>query len=350
VLVVDTLSVHRGTFRLEKISLRVPPGRTLAVLGPNGAGKSTLLETIAGLLPATAGRIAIGGVDCTDLAPERRRVGYLVQDYALFPHLSVRDNVRFGMTAARRRERFDDELLERLRIAPFADRRPMQLSGGERQRVALARALATDARALLFDEPFAALDVTLRPAVRADLRALLADLGVPSLFVTHDQAEARAIAHDVAIMRDGRIAQAGPVDEVFDAPADPFVAAFLGVENRWPGRIESVAGETATVLLDEGGRRIAATPATLPIGTRVLACVRGEDVHVEIADAEPIDGLRVRSVTLAEPGPFATLTLDCGIPVVAYVGKRDAAAVVKAPLERLRVRIAAGAVRVIALP
>lgn len=339
------LTVERGAFALRDVSLRVGPGRTLAVLGPNGSGKSTLLEAVAGLLPARAGSVAIGGEDRTRVAPERRRVGYLVQDYGLFPHLTVRDNVRFGMPAPLRRARYDDELLARLRIGELASRRPGGLSGGERQRVALARALATEAQTLLFDEPFAALDVTLRPAIRADLRVLLRELGVPAVFVTHDRLEARELADEVAVLRDGRVLQTGSVAEVFDAPADPFVAEFVGIENRWPARVAAVDGATATLALDDAALRLAAPARGLTAGARVLACVRAEDLRIELGG----EGLAVRALGIAELGPFATLTLDCGIPVIAYVAKREATALARVPPERLRAVVPPAALHLVPL-
>ncbi len=215
--------------RSFELSVRLDVGcETLALVGPSGAGKSTVLRAIAGITSPDAGRITLGDVVWFDAAagvrlpPERRSVGMLFQDYALFPHLTVRDNVAFGAAAS------VDDLLERMRIAPLADARPGTLSGGERQRVALARALARAPRVLLLDEPLAALDAHTRTAVRAELQDLLAALALPSIVVTHDFGDAAALADRAAVIVDGRLRQQGTIAELVAAPADAFVAAFTG--------------------------------------------------------------------------------------------------------------------------
>jgi ABC-type sulfate/molybdate transport systems ATPase subunit len=211
-----------------RVGLTVAPGETVALVGPSGAGKSTVLRAVAGLLDPDEGRIALGSATWFDapariaLPPERRAVGLVFQDYALFPHLTVAQNVAFG--GARRAA----ELMERLRIAPLAGERPGDLSGGERQRVALARALARDPGVLLLDEPLAALDAHTRAVVRAELAALLAELALPAIVVTHDHRDAIALADRVGVLVDGRLRQLGTPAELLRAPADPFVAAFTG--------------------------------------------------------------------------------------------------------------------------
>ena len=239
---------------LSELSLTVPAGRVTAVLGPSGAGKSTLLSLVAGLLAPDRGEILLGGRPVTHLPPEKRNLGVVFQSYALFDHMTVEENVAFALTVRRpvwhrwghrwawRRgtggpgpdaERVA-ELLERFEITPLARRHPRQLSGGERQRVALARALAAEPRALLLDEPLAALDARLRLALRAELAARLAQSGVTALYVTHDQEEAMALGDRVALLRDGRLEQVGTPEELYRRPASPFVASFIGEANFLP--------------------------------------------------------------------------------------------------------------------
>jgi ABC-type sulfate/molybdate transport systems ATPase subunit len=262
----------------------------------------------------------------------------------------VRGNARFGATRERRADGFIDALLARLRLTPLAGRRPGGLSGGERQRVALARALAADARVLLFDEPFAAIDPTARPELQAELRALLAELHVPALFVTHDHLEARALADDVAILHDGALVQRGPIEEVFAAPADPFVARFVGIENRWGGRITAREADAVIVALDDAPVSLVAhaDPSFTP-GMRVLACVRAEDVEVE---SGPIDAransIAVRGATARSRGAFVLLELGAPIPLRATVSKRDAARVLETQAA-LVARIAPSAVHLVRL-
>ena len=192
---------------------------TVAVVGPSGAGKTTLLRAIAGLVPAR-GRIEVDGRNWSGLAPERRSVGFVFQDYALFPHLSVRKNVAFGGPPG--------DLLERLGIAHLAEARPVALSGGERQRVALARALARKPEVLLLDEPLAALDAHTRDTIRVELRATLRELGLPTIVVTHDFVDAAALADRVGVLVDGELVQIGRADELIASPVSAFVARFAG--------------------------------------------------------------------------------------------------------------------------
>ncbi len=217
---------------VHDICLSVQPGEIVVLVGPSGCGKSTLLRLTAGLLFPTAGRLLMDGADTSALPPDRRQVGWVPQSYALFDHLNVQDNIAFGLRMRRapkqeiaRRVR---DMLELCRIAELAERRVSQLSGGQRQRVAIARALAVSPRVLLLDEPLAALDPQLRTAIRADLQALLRTSGVTTLFVTHDQAEAMAIADRVAVLRAGRVEQFGTPQTLWRSPANAFVAEFFG--------------------------------------------------------------------------------------------------------------------------
>jgi molybdenum ABC transporter ATP-binding protein len=247
-LSLDEIAVPLRSFDLG-LSLEVDG--TVALVGPSGAGKSTVLRAIAGLVTPRSGRVAVDGETWFDRAKridvpvDRRSVGFLFQDYALFPHMTVRENVEYA-----RRGRADD-FLERFRIAHLADARPDELSGGERQRVALARAIARDPKALLLDEPLAALDAHTKATVRRELHELLADLRIPTLFVTHDFEDAAALADLVGVLVDGRLRQVGRTNELVARPADPFVASFTGA-NLLSGRVTASGGGIARVRLSDG--------------------------------------------------------------------------------------------------
>jgi len=226
-----------GSFAaLEDVSLEVEYGSLTALLGPSGSGKSTLLRVIAGLEQPDAGEIVISGEDATGVAPQNRGVGFVFQHYAAFKHMTVRDNVAFGLTI-RKRPKAEisarvDELLELVQLQPFARRYPAQLSGGQRQRMALARALAVEPRVLLLDEPFGALDARVRAELREWLRRLHEEVHVTTVFVTHDQEEAMEVADQVALMNKGRIEQVGGPRELYEQPETEFVMSFIGPVNR----------------------------------------------------------------------------------------------------------------------
>jgi sulfate transport system ATP-binding protein len=230
---------------LNDVSLDVPGGELVALLGPSGSGKTTLLRIIAGLEPADMGSIHFHGEDATDQPVRERQVGFVFQHYALFRHMSVFENVAFGLRVRPRRVRPSEAeiretvmgLLSLVQLDVLADRRPSELSGGQRQRVALARALAVKPRVLLLDEPFGALDAKVRKELRRWLRRLHEEVHVTSVFVTHDQEEALEVSDRVVIMNEGRIEQSGTPEEVYEHPATPFVYGFLGDVNLFHGRI-----------------------------------------------------------------------------------------------------------------
>ena len=234
---------------LDDVDLVVAPGSTVALLGPSGCGKTTLLRTIAGLEVPDAGTVTIDGQlvvgPRTRVPPERRRIGMVFQDWALFPHLSVGANVGYGLSRDERRSGRVEESLALVGLAGFADRTPATLSGGQQQRVALARALAPRPRAILLDEPFSNLDTALRVQVRTEVHALLADLGITTIFVTHDQEEAFVLGDEVAVMTGGRIAQQAAPATLYDAPASPWVATFVGDANLVEGTADGVTASTA---------------------------------------------------------------------------------------------------------
>jgi ABC-type sulfate/molybdate transport systems ATPase subunit len=272
-----------------RVGLTVAPGETVALVGPSGAGKSTVLRAVAGLLDPDEGRVALGGDVWFDrargvaLAPERRAVGLVFQDYALFPHLTVAQNVAFGGAARAQ------ELMARLGIAALAGEKPGRLSGGERQRVALARALAREPGVLLLDEPLAALDAHTRAVVRGELGDLLAELALPALVVTHDHRDAIALADRVGVLVDGRLRQLATPAELLRAPADPFVAAFTGANV-----VDGVAVQPWAVRVVTG-----APPAAAP-GVHVVAgTIEG------IEDEGPRARVRVAGVVAEVPAQQA---------------------------------------------
>jgi iron(III) transport system ATP-binding protein len=241
---------------LDDVSLTVAAGSTTAILGSSGSGKTTLLRSVAGFLRPSSGRIEIGDVVVSDadtfVPPQRRAIGYVRQDGALFPHLDVASNLTFGLSrAARRRPGVVEELLELVGLSPdLARRRPDQLSGGQQQRVALARALAREPTVVLLDEPFSSLDAGLRARTREATAAALAERKATTLLVTHDQAEALSFADQVAIVRDGRLVQVGPPAQVYAAPADPELAQFLGDAVVLPARAHGTLAHCALGTVD----------------------------------------------------------------------------------------------------
>ncbi len=237
-----SVSKQFGSFvALDDVSVEVPAGSLTALLGPSGSGKSTLLRVIAGLEQPDAGRIELDGDDVTQVPPQRRGIGFVFQHYAAFKHMTVRDNVAFGLTIRKRpRAEVDarvDELLGVVGLSGFHARYPSQLSGGQRQRMALARALAVEPRLLLLDEPFGALDANVRAELRSWLRRLHEEVPVTTVLVTHDQEEAMEVADRVVVMNGGRVEQVGAPREVYDAPANEFVMGFLGPVARLQGSL-----------------------------------------------------------------------------------------------------------------
>jgi sulfate/thiosulfate transport system ATP-binding protein len=261
---------------LDDVTIEVPEGSLTALLGPSGSGKSTLLRIIAGLEIPDQGIVTIDGDDVTAARPQDRGIGFVFQHYAAFAHMSVRENVAFGLRIRKRpkeeiRARVD-ELLELVGLTKWAGQRPDQLSGGQRQRMALARALAVDPRLLLLDEPFGALDANVRGELRRWLRRLHDEQGVTTVLVTHDQEEAMEIADTIAVMNAGRIEQFGSPREVYDRPATDFVMSFLGPVNRIEGRL--VRPHDVTVSL---------TPEPGAIEAMVLRVVHlGFEVRIEL--------------------------------------------------------------------
>ncbi len=272
-ITVKTVTKRFGDFTaLDDVSLEVPDGSLTALLGPSGSGKSTLLRIIGGLEYADAGSVVIHGEDVTGVPPQKRGIGFVFQHYAAFKHMTVRDNVAFGMKIRKQpKERIDarvDELLDVVGLAGYHKRYPNQLSGGQRQRMALARALAVEPRVLLLDEPFGALDAKVRAELREWLRRLHDEVHVTTVLVTHDQEEAMAISDHIAVMDEGRIEQVGGPRELYDQPANRFVMGFLGPVSQVGGDLVR-PHDIAISLAPEDGARQATVSRVVHLGFEV---------------------------------------------------------------------------------
>jgi multiple sugar transport system ATP-binding protein len=295
-----------GVRAVDSLDLSIADGEFFALLGPSGCGKTTLLRTIAGLEQASAGVVRLGSADVTRVEPGRRGVAMVFQDYALFPHMTVAQNIAYPLRVRRASREAQREAAATtsagLGLAALLERRPGQLSGGQQQRVALARAIAMEAQVLLLDEPLSNLDARLRLEARTFLKRLQHELGLTTVFVTHDQAEALALADRIAVMESGRIRQLGSPKEVFQRPGDTFVANFIGSTpmNLLPGTV-------STGLVEVAGTRLKPpSGVSLPDGTPVIAGIRPEYLHP--GAPEGITG----TVSIVENlGVTSLVTLDC---------------------------------------
>ncbi len=308
---------------LDGFDLTMAPGELVALLGPSGCGKTTTLRLLAGLEDADGGRVVVGGDDITHVTANKRNMGMVFQAYSLFPHLTVQQNVAFGLRLRgvdkAEQQRRAIEMLELVGLSTQADRYSHQLSGGQQQRVALARALAINPQVLLLDEPLSALDAKVRAQLRDQIRRIQLEVGITTLFVTHDQEEALAIADRVGVMKDGRLEQLAPPTEVYARPATSFVAEFVGLTNRLDGDVR--AGRVTV----RGASLPLVDPAT-PDG-RVIALVRPEAVTLA-AHASEETGPLVGSVIAATfLGATTRITVDLGdATIMAQLGTAEAAA------------------------
>ncbi|SMH54474.1 ABC transporter ATP-binding protein [Mesorhizobium australicum] len=305
---------------VRDVDLTASGGEILALLGPSGCGKTTTLRMIAGLVEPTSGDITIDGKPITGLPVHRRNLGMLFQNYALFPHLTVLENVAFGlqMRGIPKREIADKakEALHLVRLAGFEDRMPAALSGGQQQRVAMARAIVYRPRVLLLDEPFGALDRKLREEMQIELRQLCNDLGLTTILVTHDQEEALVLADQIAVMRDGRIEQAAAARSVYERPSSPFVAGFIGTSNFLPATVVSQSGDR-TQLEGESNRTFQSTVApSMAAGSRAIMAIRPESVTLapgnpaDTGTANTVCGVVLRTVFKGQ-----TLSVWIGLPL-----------------------------------
>ncbi len=335
---MNLLNVHNLTKRFHKaappavngVSFNLEPGEIVALLGPSGCGKTTTLRLIAGFERPDAGEIALLGrtlVSATvDLPPEQRGIGFVFQEYALFPHLSVLENITFGLGHLPRKERLERarEVMGLVGLTVFQDRSPHQLSGGQQQRVALARALAPGSKLILLDEPFSSLDAGLRSSTRLEVRKILERSGATALMVTHDQEEAMAFADRLIVMRDGRVEQDGTPERVYMTPRTAFVASFLGRTNLIPARANGMIAHTPL------GELRLETPAT----GNVMLSIRPEDL--ELMPVDSVGGLSATVTAKEFKGHDMTFTLEAdGLQLVVQA---DHTSLVR-PGDRARVRL-----------
>jgi ABC-type Fe3+/spermidine/putrescine transport system ATPase subunit len=318
---------------VDGVSLEVAQGEFLTLLGPSGCGKTTTLRMIAGFETPTSGRITLGGRDVTTLKPQQRDVGMVFQNYALFPHLDVRENVEFGLRSRGEKRSLSEAKVERalalVEMSGYGSRRVQALSGGQQQRVALARALAPEPPLLLLDEPLSNLDAALRERTRAELRALLKRLGMTAVFVTHDQEEASALSDRVAVLDRGRLQQVGTPEALYASPSNAFVASFLGRANFIPATVESVDGDVAACRLASGPvwRARLAEDAPRNAGAAIRLMVRPEALRI-VPEMHSPDGAiagRVADRRFVGAATFYRVTLADGAEVTVQAGPGDAA-------------------------
>lgn len=317
----DYVAVNEADFMIAQ-------GEFFSLLGPSGCGKTTTLRMIAGFESPTEGAIRLEGVDVSRVPPHKRNVNTVFQHYALFPHMTVWDNIAYGprsrkLDKAEIRKRVD-EMLEVVRLTDFADRKPAQLSGGQQQRVALARALVNYPSALLLDEPLGALDLKLRHAMQFELKRIQREVGITFIYVTHDQEEALTMSDRIAVMNAGNVDQIGTPTEIYDRPATVFVASFIGQANLWSGR-QTGRLNRDYVEVEVLGTRLKARPGdtTIEPGGHATLMVRPERVRVSTeAPSGDVAAVRATVTDLTFQGPVVRLAMAApdDSPVVAHVG------------------------------
>jgi putrescine transport system ATP-binding protein len=327
---------------VSRVSLSIYEREFFALLGPSGCGKTTLMRMLAGFETPDEGRVVLGGEDLAGVPPHRRPVNMMFQSYALFPHLSVAQNVAFGLVQeglpkpeiARRVE----EMLAMVKLEAFANRRPHQLSGGQKQRVALARAIAKRPKMLLLDEPMAALDKKLREETQFELKALQAQLGMTFLIVTHDQEEAMIVADRIAVMREGAIEQVAPPAEIYEAPASRYVADFLGDVNLFETKVAAITHPYADLACAEapGGFRVLDDDAPAP-GATVWLAVRPEKMALSLDPLPPgaINVLAGHVYDIGYTGDWTNYIVELSQDRTIRVARANASRLVDRPVNRL---------------
>ena len=328
VIEIDHVTKRFGDYvAVDDAHFSIATGEFFSMLGPSGCGKTTTLRMIAGFETPTEGAIRLDGADVSNVPPYKRNVNTVFQQYALFPHMSVFDNVAFGPRSQKVDKaevtRRVDELLEVVRLTDFAYRKPAQLSGGQQQRVALARALVNFPKALLLDEPLGALDLKLRHAMQFELKRIQREVGITFIYVTHDQEEALTMSDRIAVMSNGNVEQIGSPTEIYDSPATVFVAGFIGQTNLWPCKIESRSGSLATITALGTTLSAGCNIAGLEAGQHAMLMVRPE--RLQVTSTEPPDegthvGGTVTDLTFQGPVVRLVLAAADGSQVLAHVG------------------------------
>jgi len=330
VIAVDEVTKRYGSFvAVAWADFDIRRAEFFSMLGPSGCGKTTMLRMIAGFETVTSGQIRLEGVDVSRVPPYKRNVNTVFQQYALFPHMTVADNVAFGprtkgLDEAETKKRVAT-MLEVVRLGGFADRYPSQLSGGQKQRVALARALVNHPSALLLDEPLSALDLKLRQAMQLELKRIQREVGITFIFVTHDQEEALTMSDRIAVMSAGHVEQVGSPEEIYDSPATPFVAGFIGSANLLPARVESVGDGVATVRLAGDSVLDAPICGTHPFAAGDQATVMIRPERVRLTAQKPAGDEPALPVTVGElifQGPVVRCVLRdaAGDEIIAHLG------------------------------
>ncbi|MBB4123792.1 ABC transporter ATP-binding protein [Martelella radicis] len=306
-----------GTTALEPVWLKIRRGEFLTLLGPSGCGKTTLLNLIAGFLESDNGEIFIDRELVTQVPPHQREIGIVFQNYALFPHMSVAQNVAYGLRTRRvskaEIETRVREALALVKLEDFADRRPRQLSGGQQQRVALARALVIRPRVLLLDEPFSALDRNLRTAMQVELREIQTRLGLTTVFVTHDQGEALSMSDRIAVMSRGRIRQIGSPSAIYDTPDNHFVSTFVGDANLFHATLREASGQELTLEVDDTTMALTTYQESLPDAGPVTLFTRPE--HCSLTPAGTPGSIHATVALSVYQGSYAELHLDCPVAI-----------------------------------
>ncbi|WGF86587.1 ABC transporter ATP-binding protein [Marinivivus vitaminiproducens] len=305
---------------VRDLNLDIAPGEFLTLLGPSGSGKTTSLMMLAGFEQPTDGHIYLAGRPIDRLPPHKRDIGVVFQNYALFPHMTVGENLAFPLSV-RGRSKSEIEArvkraLDMVRLSPLHDRRPAQLSGGQQQRVAVARALVFEPKLVLMDEPLGALDKQLREEMQLEVKHIHERVGVTVVYVTHDQSEALTMSDRIAVFNDGVIQQCAAPRELYERPATAFVASFLGENNRLPGRIESLQGGLARVVLDVGGH-ILADPVGVSPGDPTVVSVRPERISLGRPEGDAVNTLSARVIETIYHGDHLRLRLALGEQVAA---------------------------------
>ena len=330
---------YRDVDVVSDVDLHIAEGELVVLLGPSGCGKTTTLRMIAGLVQPTAGHVRIGGEAVDHLPPRARNIGMVFQDYALFPNMTVRENIAFGLqergVARERVETRVDEMLALIRMQPFADRYPAELSGGQQQRVALARALAYEPRVLLMDEPLGALDQRLREDMQREVARIQKSLAITTVFVTHDQHEAMVLADRIVVMNAGRIEQAGTPEELYAAPQSLFIADFVGRTNRMPGEARECADGFARVTLRNGCEISARAAGVVRAGDAVVCTIRPEKLRIGPVDGDRGNVLPVTMRRRSFLGSSVDVAVDDAIGAEMLVRLAVSVAEIPAPGERV---------------